>query len=554
MMRLRHLIFAVTAILAALVQTGIPAHAQAAAALTGQVSSAAEGKMEGVLVSAKRDGATITVTVVSDAQGRYSFPAAKLPPGHYTLAIRAVGYDLNASEGAEVVAGKSAKADLALVPTKNLPAQLTNAEWLLSLPGDDAQKKFLRNCTDCHTLQRIVSSTHDAKEFMQVFDRMAGYYPGASPLSPQRLIGDARRPAVDPAIAAQAAAYLASVNLSEGTGWDYKLQTLPRPTGRATRVIITEYALPRPVIQPHDVIVDRDGMVWYSNFGENLLSRLDPKSGKVTEYKIPAQKPGFPTGTLDLESDAKGNLWIALMYQTGVAKFDRKTARFTIYPLPKEWQTNATQQAFLSPVSATVDGKVWVKNSDRSQILRLDTATGKYENLGSFKDPISNRNLGVYGIPVDHANNVYLLDFGSSDIGRIDAKTGDFTIFRTATPNSRTRRGRVDAQDRLWAAEYGGDAVAMLDPKSGAIKEWPLPEKWSSPYDVVADKNGEVWTGSIMTDRVSRLDPATGAFTEYLLPTETNIRRVFVDNSTTPVTFWAGSNHGAAIVKLEPLD
>jgi hypothetical protein len=29
---------------------------------------------------------------------------------------------------------------------------------------------------------------------------------------------------------------------------------------------------------------------------------------------------------------------------------------------------------------------------------------------------------------------------------------------------------------------------------------------------------------------------------------------MFVDNSTTPVTFWVGSNHGAAIIKLEPLE
>jgi len=27
-----------------------------------------------------------------------------------------------------------------------------------------------------------------------------------------------------------------------------------------------------------------------------------------------------------------------------------------------------------------------------------------------------------------------------------------------------------------------------------------------------------------------------------------------VDNTTNPVTFWTGSNHGASIVKLEPLD
>ncbi len=56
------------------------------------------------------------------------------------------------------------------------------------------------------------------------------------------------------------------------------------------------------------------------------------------------------------------------------------------------------------------------------------------------------------------------------------------------------------------------------------------------------------------TDRIARLDTRTGETIEYLLPRETNIRRVFVDNSTTPVTFWTGSNHGASIVKLEPLD
>jgi virginiamycin B lyase len=58
----------------------------------------------------------------------------------------------------------------------------------------------------------------------------------------------------------------------------------------------------------------------------------------------------------------------------------------------------------------------------------------------------------------------------------------------------------------------------------------------------------------MLSDRVSRLDPKTGEFVEYLLPRTTNIRRVFVDNSTNPVTFWVGNNHGASIIKVEPLD
>ncbi len=44
---------------------------QAKGALTGQVTSAAEGPMEGVVVTAKRAGSTIAVSVISDAQGQY---------------------------------------------------------------------------------------------------------------------------------------------------------------------------------------------------------------------------------------------------------------------------------------------------------------------------------------------------------------------------------------------------------------------------------------------------------------------------------------------------
>ena len=76
---------------------------------------------------------------------------------------------------------------------------------------------------------------------------------------------------------------------------------------------------------------------------------------------------------------------------------------------------------------------------------------------------------------------------------------------------------------------------------------------WSGPYDVAVDRNGEAWTGSMLNDRVARLNPKTGEFVEYLLPRPTNIRRVFVE-STTPVAFWVGSNHGASLIKLEPLD
>src|SRR5207342_3259000 len=72
----------------------VQAQAPAPVALTGQITSDAEATMEGVVVSAKKAGSTVTISVISDAQGRYRFPADRLDAGKYTLKIRAIGYDL----------------------------------------------------------------------------------------------------------------------------------------------------------------------------------------------------------------------------------------------------------------------------------------------------------------------------------------------------------------------------------------------------------------------------------------------------------------------------
>ena len=68
----------------------------AAAALAGTVGSEAESRMEGVLISARRQGSTKTITVVTNAEGAYTFPRARLEPGRYDVSIRAAGYALPA--------------------------------------------------------------------------------------------------------------------------------------------------------------------------------------------------------------------------------------------------------------------------------------------------------------------------------------------------------------------------------------------------------------------------------------------------------------------------
>jgi streptogramin lyase len=529
--------------------------AQSSAAIGGRVTSIDGVPMEGVLVSARRAASPITVTVVSDAQGRYRFPSARLQPGAYTLRIRAVGYDLEGPQNVEVKTDGTTTVDLKLTQARDLASQLSNAEWLASFPGTEPEKSSIRACAHCHTLERIVRSRYDADTLTTIIERMATYPQLSFPMKIQRLVARRVGGGEDPLEQRQAgwrrqAQYLSTLNLSKGDHWSYALKTHPRPQGRATRVIYTEYDLPQRTRQPHDVIVDSRGFAWYASFGEQILGKLDPRTGAVTEYNVPLLKPKMPTGILAVRFDEDENVWLGLQFQGGVAKFDRKTEMFQTWSLPPELNGDHVQINQVSADHHKVDGKVWLQDAGTYTVLRLDPASGKFDVYEPFKIPRPN----IYDVMSDAQNNVYFTVFGRENIGRIDAKSGAITVWNTPTKGSAPRRGMIDAQARLWFGENRAERIGMFDTRTATFQEWvaPTPESW--PYDVTADTHGEVWAGGEYSDRVMRLDPKTGAITEYLLPRFTNIRRVFVDSSTTPATFWVGNNHGASIVKLEPQD
>src|SRR5437899_379476 len=132
----------VVAIVSTLALAGfLTAQTTSSAALTGKVTSQAEGPMEGVLVGAKKAGSTISIWVVTNGQGQYSFPRERLQPGTYTMSIRAVGYEL--PKTSVEVSSQSAQLDLKLDkvtrPTK-LATQMSNGELLTSVPGTQEQK------------------------------------------------------------------------------------------------------------------------------------------------------------------------------------------------------------------------------------------------------------------------------------------------------------------------------------------------------------------------------------------------------------------------------
>ena len=526
-----------------------------AAILKGSVSSTKEGLMEGVVISAKNIRTPISVSVVSNQQGVYQFPADRLSSGDYEITIRAVGYDLPRKTTVHISSDVSKTLNLNLKEVKDISGQMTNAEWMASMPGSDREKRSLLTCVTCHTLERVVKSKYSSEEFLTiVLPRMQSYVNQSMPGAPQmrkgaRLMEEQGEDRVN--IYREMGEFLAQINLHGRSTWTYPLKSFPRPSGDATKVIYTEYDIPRKLLQPHDVIVTKTGQVWYSSFGEQIIGRLDPITGKVQEYEVEISKPEFPKGILAIREDRVGDLWIGNMYQAAIARFDPKTEKFEYFRPPPKDNLPSTQLNQVAPYNRNVDGKVWAQNSGFAGVHRFDVATGKVETWAPFAGSKLQHN--IYDVISDSQNNAFFTDFRQQEIGRIDAKTGEITLVTLPTKGASPRRGSMDENDRLWFGEYRGHKIGMLDTKSGEVKEWLVPTPYSAPYDAIKDRNNYVWTGSMTTDKIARLNLNSNEIIEYFLPRPTNVRRVYVqDNAPQPI-FWVGSNHGASIVKLEPL-
>lgn len=551
-------------------------NAQNGAALTGTVTSPGEGRMEGVLVTARREGANFDVTVVSDAQGQYSFPRTHLKEaGRYAIKIRAVGFDLaTAPATVGVEAGKTATLDLKLQAARDVSRQVTSVEWISSVPGTPAEKalviKQIASCTYCHSLERILRSKYTAEQFVPVITRMQKYYFDGTTLGNE----GRGRYQLDNQAAAMAAEknptfgfvpgankvalgrYLASINQSGGRPLPAKFNLLPRPKGKGTRVIITQYDMPRRDTVAHDMDVALDGNPWYTDQSRPFIGTMDAKTGRFTEFPINVLKPDTHhefAGASDIQMDREGNAWFPTTHDSVnnhfglVHKFDPKTKTFT--PTTGYASSPVTQFMSIGP-----DGKIW---SGFSTFYRIDPKTAKVDwELDWTKAPnLPKVPHSGYEVAVDPKGNPWITDFSASAIVGADVATRTVKYFPTPTPAAQPRRGKIDDQGRYWFGEYTGDKIGMFDTKAEKFTEYDPKIPFAAPYTAsLPDANGRLYAPSNTSDRVFRIDSKTGEIVTYLMPVQDFDTKQMTIDPVSRKAVWLANVRNARVVKIEPLD
>jgi hypothetical protein len=120
-------------------------------------------------VSAKKTGSTITTTVVT-RQGTLRISSFAARAGSLRHRHPRGGLQIERPDGSRYCIRQATSTDIALTKVTDvheLGAQLTNAEWMKQHAGRGA------GCVNCHSIQRIVNSTHTAEEFVDIIQRMA---------------------------------------------------------------------------------------------------------------------------------------------------------------------------------------------------------------------------------------------------------------------------------------------------------------------------------------------------------------------------------------------
>src|SRR4051794_7099555 len=274
----------------------------------GLVKNARGEPIEGIMVQLISDETAIRTTVYSRTDGHYEFP--KVVPGSYTLRIAKPKEFYPFSRTKVEIKGEETIDDITLLrvtpgeflpPFPQIAAQLSGSEWLQNLPGTGEEKKTLTvYCNFCHEYQQIFRNRYDESGWAKIIFRMT--HGAGSPLINIRNPGR-----LTPAEEAKFAHWLATARGPDSKDPNFVVQ--PRPQGRATHAIVTEYEVPRLEISARDTTGDAQGRVWYSTHRSSYVGRLDPANGHVEEFHVPQPAEGSLPGTHWIFVDPKGAIW-----------------------------------------------------------------------------------------------------------------------------------------------------------------------------------------------------------------------------------------------------
>lgn len=292
----------------------------------------------------------------------------------------------------------------------------------------------------------------------------------------------------------------------------------PAPTGGArnadavrSRLQIYPAGDPRAsLMQP---VLDREGNIWFGEMRANKLARLDPRTGKITEWQAPGGRYGLMSTTLGPD----GMLWFAEEDAGFIGRFDPNTERFTTYPVEQFQGRTAMPERLRFDTT----GKLWFTINRSGQIGRLDPASREIRTWDVL--PLNETSPSrPYSIALAPDGAVW---FGAAlrggVVGRLDPATGAVKVYRLNEPTAQVTTMASGRDGIVWFTELEYNRLGRIDTRTGKVTELEIPEPVGATtgnYAVDVGPDGKVWFTSTNANAIIAYDPSTGRFRFHALP------------------------------------
>jgi len=270
------------------------------------------------------------------------------------------------------------------------------------------------------------------------------------------------------------------------------------------KITFTEWKVPTLGQRARDPVEAADGSIWWAGQWGNLVGRIDPATGTMKEFPLPAKAMPH-TVTLD----KTGMVWYTGNMNATIGRLDPRTGKIAEYRMP--------DPAAKDPHTAVFDrkGRLWFTLQHSNMVGRLIPSSGKIR-LVRMKTPGSK----PYGIKLDARGVPWVACNGSNCLVRVDPKT--MALKEVALPDTNTKVRRLDiAKDgMIWYVNSSRGRLGRYNPKTGAIKEWPSPSGPKSHPYAIAVVDGAVWynESGVRPDMLVRFDPRTETFQSWPIP------------------------------------
>ena len=271
-----------------------------------------------------------------------------------------------------------------------------------------------------------------------------------------------------------------------------------------TSITLREWTVPTLGQRARDPVQAPDGSIWWAGMWANLIGRINPATGEVTEYTLPENaKPHTVT------PDSQGNIWYTGNSNGTIGKLDPRTGMITEYKLP--------DPAARDPHTAIFDkrGTLWFTLQVSNMVGRLIPATGEIKLV---KMPTANSR--PYGIVLSADGSPWVCCNGSNCLVKVDPDTMAIREYRLPDPKTTVRRLDFASDGMIWYVNSSLGRLGRFDPKTGEVKEWPSPSGPKSYPYAIAVVDGIVWynESAQRPDTLVRFDPKTERFQSWAIP------------------------------------